>query len=338
VNILSIEDPRWREFVMTRSKATIFHHPAWARLLADCYGYPAMAVVIQDAGGAVAAGVPVINVSRPVGGRRWVSLPFTDHCPPLAVEREADLVAEAVDLARTRKLDTLEVRAPLAAHAGLQSGAAFVRHELTVSGDVDATWMGLFKNHRRNVRIAEKAGVRVERGESSADLDTFYRLHLQTRRRLGVPVQPRHFFRLLLERIIQQRLGFVLTAYSGAVPVAAAIFGSWNGTLVYKYSARDERYAKLDANYLLLWTAIRWAAENGCHTLDLGRSNIEQTLLRGFKSGWGAREEPLTYSRIAATPARLSSGRLRNAMGVVIRNSSPWVCRAAGELFYRYAS
>src|SRR5207253_6183781 len=124
-------------------------------------------------------------------------------------------------------------------------------------------WDRLARNHRRNVRLAERAGVRIVRGVSASDIETFYSLHLRTRRRLGVPVQPRRFFRLLLDTVIGQGLGFVLTAYSGAHPVASAVFGSWNGTLIYKYSARDERFAKRDANYLLLWSAIRWASENG---------------------------------------------------------------------------
>jgi len=189
------------------------------------------------------------------------------------------------------------------------------------------------------VRIAQKAGVRIVRGASERDLEVFYALHLRTRRRLGVPIQPRRFFRLLLGRIIRAELGFVLTAYSGEIPVAAAIFGSWNGTLLYKYSARDERYAKLDANYLLLWTAIEWAAEHGFHTFDLGRSDVGQVPLREFKDGWGASEETLAYSRIARAPTKSSSsGRAQGALGVVIRNSSPWLCRAVGELLYRYAT
>jgi len=338
MKLLPLEDPRWLEFAESQPRATLFHHPAWARLLADCYGYRAMALALTDRGGAVTAGVPVMDVSRPFGGRRWVSLPFTDYCPALAGDHADDLVTGLVEMARSAGLRLLELRAGLPPHHDIQEGAAFVRHELTVSGDPSPTWDQLFKNHRRNVRIAERAGVRIVRGGSASDFEMFYRLHLQTRRRLGVPIQPRRFFRLLLERIIQPGLGFVLSAYREDVLLASAIFGSWNGTLIYKYSARDERFAKLDANYLLLWTAIRWACENGYHTFDLGRSDVDQVLLRGFKSGWGAREEPLAYSRIATSPVGLSSRRMQSAMSLLIRNTNPWVCRVVGELLYKYAT
>ena len=337
MRLLELEDPGWVEFVRGRPEATLFHHPAWARLLVDCYGYRAMALALTDGAGAVTAGLPVVEVSRPLGQRRWVSLPFTDYCPPLAAQREPELVDELAALTRARAVRALELRAPVADHAGIQLRSAHVRHELALTGDVTVTWAGLFKNHRRNVRLAERGGVRIARGSSAADMETFYRLHLRTRRRLGVPIQPRRFFRLLLERVVAPGLGFVLTAYSGDTPIAAAIFGSWNGTLIYKYSARDERFAKLDANYLLIWTAIRIASENGCHTVDLGRSDLEQAPLRGFKNGWGALEKPLAYSWIANRPIKPSSRKFQQMMGKVIRNSAPWMCRTVGELFYRYA-
>ena len=88
--------------------------------------------------------------------------------------------------------------------------------------------------------------MRVVRGESAADVETFYRLHLQTRRRLGVPVQPRRFFALLLERVIRTGLGFVLTAHRDNVPVAGALFCAWNGTVMCKYSARADGFTKID--------------------------------------------------------------------------------------------
>jgi CelD/BcsL family acetyltransferase involved in cellulose biosynthesis len=335
VKLLGLADARWVEFVESRPEAMLFHHPAWAGLLSDCYGFRAMAVALDDRGGTITAGMPVIEVGRPFGRPRWVSLPFTDHCPPLG-ERTADLVRGLAELERFRALAGIEVRAPLPGEAIVRQNAAHVRHELALTPGADRIWNGLFKNHRRNVRIAERAGVRIVRGPAS-DIEVFYQLHLRTRRRLGVPIQPRRFFRLLRERILEPGLGFVLTAYSGETPVASAVFGSHNGAVIYKYSARDERFAKLDANYLLLWSAIRNASESGSRTFDLGRSDLDQPLLRGFKDGWGAREELLGYSWVARAPQSARSGRLGEALRLVIRNSSPWLCRAVGELFYKYA-
>jgi CelD/BcsL family acetyltransferase involved in cellulose biosynthesis len=335
MTLLRLEDPRWREFVESRPDSAIFHHPAWARLLADCYGYRPMVVALAE-GGTVTAGLPAIDVSLPLGGRRWVSLPFTDHCPPLADGAGGDLIGTLRELSRS-SYDVLELRAAVADPA-VRSGGAFVRHDLALSGDVASAWKRLRRNHRRSVQDAEGAGVRIARGSSASDIDTFYRIHLQTRRRLGVPVQPLRFFRLLHERLIRPGLGFVLTAYQGGVPAAAAVFCAWNGSLTCKYSGRADGFERVDAIHLIYWSAIRWGIENGYHRFDLGRTGVEQTQLRSFKVGWGTREEPLPYSWLGRAPVKESSHRLERAMAPMIRNSSPWVCRAIGEVFYKYAA
>ena len=64
--------------------STPFHDPAWAQLVADCYGFDAFAAALIAEDGEIRAGAPMVAV-RHLGRRpRWVSLPFTDYCPPLA--------------------------------------------------------------------------------------------------------------------------------------------------------------------------------------------------------------------------------------------------------------
>jgi len=186
--------------------------------------------------------------------------------------------------------------------------------------------------------------VTVRRSTSAGDVvDTFYALHVQTRRRLGVPVQPRRFFRALGERIIEPGLGFVMIASHGRQPLAAAVFLNWNRTVVYKYGASDSNAWRLRPNHLLFWEAIRWSAENGYQTFDFGRSEAAQQGLREFKSGWGTEEVPLTYSMIrdrtnvSADTSRVA-GWTSAAGGAVIRRSPAWVARLLGEVLYKYAA
>src|SRR5437868_1786533 len=81
---LALDDPEWAGFVGGRSEATCFHRPEWAELVGACYRYPAFVLVQRDGDGTVVAGLPVVEVRGPSGGRRWISLPFTDECGPLA--------------------------------------------------------------------------------------------------------------------------------------------------------------------------------------------------------------------------------------------------------------
>src|SRR5437773_8962055 len=98
MTLLALDDRRWREFVESRPDSTIFHHPMWAKLLADCYGYRAMAVVLE-AGGAGAACPPAVSVGLPGGPRPRAPLPFTGPCPPVAPRCGAAPIVTLGDLA-----------------------------------------------------------------------------------------------------------------------------------------------------------------------------------------------------------------------------------------------
>ncbi len=336
---LDISDPRWSAFVQSCSQALPFHHPAWTQLLAECYRYHPLVLALSDDTGGLIAGAPVLDVSSRLGGRRWASLPFTDYCPLLVKDQHVTVpVTTIIDEARFHKLDALELREGLSPRSGLHASEVAVRHTLDLTAGPAAVYSRFSKMHQRNVRKAEKAGVCVELGRSITDVRAFYRLHLLTRQRLGVPVQPWRFFQLLTDRMLQEHLGFVLIARINGVPAAAGVFLAWNGVLVYKYGASDPRFWEYRPNNLLFREAIRWGCENGYHTFDWGRTDFEDEGLRKFKDGWGAKEEPLVYSVIAEEPARSSSGRVNKAMGTVIRHSPAGVCRVLGELFYRYAA
>jgi hypothetical protein len=326
---LELEDPRWREFVESCAEAGPFHHPAWARLLGDAYGYRALALAATDESGKLTAGVPVLELR---GGRR-VSLPFTDACAPLALSAEG-LAALSRGLARLRQI---EIRAPF---PGVDARAVAVQHVLPLRADASLVYAGLHKSRiQRPVAKAEREGVVVRAGESRGDLlETFYGLHVQTRRRQGVPVQPRRFFELLWERMLEPGLGFVLVAEADSAPAAAAVFLSWNGSAIYKFGASDEARLRLRPNHLLLWDAIRRSCENGDRSFDFGRTDFGNTGLRTFKGGFGANERPLVYSQFGSAAAYDGGGRAARALAPVIRRSPPWVCRGLGELLYKYAA
>jgi CelD/BcsL family acetyltransferase involved in cellulose biosynthesis len=336
---LPLSDPTWSAFVRGCSTATPFHHPSWGALLAECYGYRPHALAVRDAHGEIVGGMPVLDVHRPFGGRRYVSLPFTDYCPLLAANgAEAAVTQSLVSAATTLRLHALEVRGALPPGQRVHTSAQAVRHTLELSDNPDTVARGISKHHRRNIRRAEQSNLRFHFGTRPADMDTFYRLHLLTRQRLGVPVQPWHFFESLARMLQREQLGFVAVACHDETPVAASVFMTWNGVMIYKYGASDPGFWELRPNNLLFWQAIRWGCEHGFRTLDWGRTDLDNQGLREFKSGWGAREEPLTYSVVADRPPTPAAGRIGPAMATVIRRSPTWVCRAMGEVLYRYAA
>jgi CelD/BcsL family acetyltransferase involved in cellulose biosynthesis len=341
VTVLELTDPRWEDFVARQPSATPFHHPRWGTLIADCYGFRAFAVATSDATGEIRAGLPVIEVRHLRGEPKWVTLPFTDYCPPLVPvpQEETDLVDALRRASKAAGVRRVEVRAPIAGASSVSRGA--LRHVIPLEGDPAQVYAGFRSSVRRHIAQAGRNGVTIRPAKGSEDLvDTFYRLHLRTRRRFGVPIQPRRFFRMLWESVISTGLGSVLIAEASASPVAAEVFLSWNGTTISKFSASDERAWSLRANNLITWHLIKTACELGSRWLDFGRTDAGSEGLRVFKRSWGAVEEPLGYAILGAgaEPAPSMGGKAGHLLASVIRHGPPVLCRAAGEALYRYAA
>jgi CelD/BcsL family acetyltransferase involved in cellulose biosynthesis len=340
VVIRPLWDARWTAFVANHPYALPFHHPSWAAMLAECYRFRAFSLTVDGPDGQVLAGVPVVEVPRRSGGYRWVALPFTDHCPPLvSADVDVDLSGRLDEVRRAFGVHRLELRADVPGPA-VQPDGAYLTHVLRLDRSEAEVFAALHGNQvRRNIRRAERAGVTVRQGTGEADLTgVFYRLHVRTRHRLGVPVQPRRYFRLLWERVVQPGHGAVLISESDGVPVAAGVFLASRGVCVYKYGASDERSWRVRPNHLLFWHAIRWAMGRGCTRFDFGRTDAGDTGLRQFKSYWGTVERPLAYSVLTDRPNRPGRDGVPGWGRAIIRHGPAIVPRAIGEPLYRYTA
>jgi len=333
---LLLTDARWRELVDTVDGVTVFHHPAWSRLLATCYGYRPFVVAIADSGGRIVGGIPVLEVNSWLTGKRWVSLAFSDHCAPLSCDSVVQdlLMTALLQSAENADIRTVEVRAPVGSATGFAETSDSVLHMLPLDKDVDRMVARFHRMHRRNTSSARKRGVTLEHGQGIQMVKQFYRLHLETRRRQGVPVQPWRFFRLLQQQVLGIGLGFVLLAHADGECVAGAVLLHYRDGLVYKYGASSEAGQAARANNLIFDEAIRWGCQNGYRTFDMGKTSLSNTGLRSFKSRWGAEERQLVYSRRSENGRVGHRDKVNLFMEKAIKNSPSIVCRVTGELLY----
>jgi CelD/BcsL family acetyltransferase involved in cellulose biosynthesis len=266
-------------------------------------------------------------------------LPFTDHCPPLGADALVpELVRELVALRRRERLSRIVVRDGLpATDPEVVPFDAGVVHAIALPADPETAFGAFSSGHRRDVRIAERAGLRASSGTTTSDVDAFIRLHTMTRKRLGVPVQPHGFLRAVGAALAAHDLGFITVVRRGDEPLAAGLFLFTDRTVLFKYSASDATAWKLCPNNLLVWTAIVRAIELGATVFDFGRSELSQEGLRAFKRRFGAQESPLVYTAIGSAPERggIAPGALSQH---VIRRSPQWVGRAVGRALYRYVA
>src|SRR3954447_8876558 len=298
-------DPRWDAFV-AEGHGSVFHDPEWLRLLTRVYGYDIAACCVADATGRIRAGLPLARVISPITGRRLVALPFSDVCEPLVSPEFRDartqLMSDVAGVGRRMGLG-VEIRAAVDELPGGHTSSGYLHHRLALDRDCTAIERrGISSAARRGVAKARRSGLVAERDSGAAALAEFYRLHLRTRRRQGVPTQPKRFI-MGLEALFRRGLGFVMLVRDPERRViAAAVFLSCNGVLTYKYGASDERHLGERPNNLLFMEAIAWGCATGHRALDFGRTDLDNPGLAAFKRGWGAEERPLSYTTTADRP------------------------------------
>jgi lipid II:glycine glycyltransferase (peptidoglycan interpeptide bridge formation enzyme) len=175
----------------------------------------------------------------------------------------------------------------------------------------------------------------VEKHTDATGLDIFYRLHLETRRRLGVPTQPKSFIDRFAGLFDAGR-GGVWLVRDGEEPIAAAVYLTHGKLVTYKYGASAAAGLSKRPNNLLMLTVIRDHAERGFETFDFGRTDLDNEGLRRFKRSLGAEEVPLAYTYLTE-PAPLGEPSLKEkVMATTIRRSPAVVGRLAGQMLYRH--
>ena len=336
---VGILDEQYTAFLRRHDEVTPFHLPSWSEVIAASYGFAPSVFCIRDDVGEICAASPGVHVGGRLRGRRWVSLPFTDACAPLADDpAAAEAFAAALDRHRQESgLNGIEVRGDVAGDAGTTLEVGY-RHVIPLTTDEREMFRRLRERSRRAVKRARREGLVVQREPDLRSAhSSFWRLHCATRRKLGVPVQPRAFFDAIWRLMIERDCGFVLSAYLGSRPVASAVFLERGPTVVYKFSASEPDLTSLHGPSAVLWEGIRTASEKGQVRMDLGRTELRHEGLRYFKLGWGSEETRLAYTYFGKGAPAESRGA-DGAVGQIIKRSPTIVARTIGRVAYRWTA
>jgi hypothetical protein len=339
-----LEDDRWLRLLHNHPDASVFHTPSWLRALRRTYGYEPIAFTTSRPGQSLNNGMVFCQVKSWMTGSRLVSLPFSDHCQPLADSSAgfksllSALHAEAED----RRWKYIELRPRVSqstildCDANLPTGEQFFFHCLDLNPDLQSLFSGFHKSCvQRKIRRAEREQLSYESGRSSALLGKFYGLLIKTRRRHQLPPQPLAWFENLVDCLGESLTIRVVS--KDEQPIASIMTIAFKRSLVYKYGCSDERFHNLGGMPLLFWNAIQEAKQSGYEELDFGRSEMDNEGLVQFKGHFGAECLRLTYYR---SPAPVTGGLSRNwgsrATRHILSRVPDSVLVPVGNLLYRH--
>jgi len=327
----------WQAFVEERVDSTALHHRQWIELLMEQYGFKLHLPAITE-NGQVRAAMPFLETTSLRGSKKLVSLPFTDYFSVLSSgDGAVEILCDALRSDLIPKIKSVVFRSD-ASIRGLEVQSEQVRHELFTGrplGQIEASFDDAVK---RNLRRTRENDLQFKSRRDADAMETFYRLHLMTRKKLGVPVQPKRFFQRLHERMIQSELAFVGVVSKDREPIAAGVFLTYHKRFIYKYAASHPKALKYRPNDCLVYNGIKLAVEDGFDWFDFGASDKRQAGLRRFKRKWGASESDIYHNYIkGAAESEASDSHAFRIASAIIRVSPQIVCRALGEVFYKYS-
>ncbi|MEW6031640.1 MAG: peptidoglycan bridge formation glycyltransferase FemA/FemB family protein [Bacillota bacterium] len=306
---------RFGEYVAHGPKGHILQTVAWGELKARTGWIPVRFVVEEVGSGRLRGAVSVLLRRIPVPGRK-LFLAYAPRGPVVDYEDEEALralvdevrrnlrargaVALKIDpdipAARTdvvRRLEGLGFRR-VDRGLGFEGVQPRFVFRLPLDRTPDELMAAFQPKTRYNIRLAVRRGVTVRPGRDLADLRTFYRILLETARRDRFLVRAERYYRDMWELLVERGLARLFLAEHEGETLAGTIAFILGDKAWYVYGASSNTRREVMPNYLLQWTMILWAKENGCRMYDFrgvsGNLDPSDPLygLYRFKKGFGA--------------------------------------------------
>ncbi len=288
----------WDELILSFPGYSFFHTSYWSKLLQKTYSYSPKYFIKKD-GREIKAILPLMLVQSIFTGKRAVALPFSDYCQPLTKDKNSftELWNEVLRFSSERKMKYVEIRGGEPLFDNIKPSTFDYNHTLNLSVDEEDLFKGFSVNTKRNIKKAIKENVEVEITGSERATEEFYEMNCVTRKKHGLPPQPRKFFLNLYELILKQNLGFISLARLNGRVIAGALYLLIGDKAIYKYGASHPEYLNKRANNLVMWEAIKHCSEKGFKSFCFGRTEPDNEGLRRFKLGWGTEESELKIYR-----------------------------------------
>ena len=293
-----LEINNWDELILDFKDYSFFHSAAWSKVISETYNYKRSYFTIME-NGAIKAGIPLMVVKSFITGKRAISLPFSDYCEPL-IKQEInfnDVIQEVKNFCIAENLKYLEFRGGNEFFDNIRPSTFDYNHILDLTAGQEILYKNLSSNTKRNIKKAIREEVKVENLNSLSALEDFYMMNCATRKKHGLPPQPKKFFMNLFEYVIAKNKGFISIARYQGNTIAGAVYLLIGKKALYKFGASYLKFQNLRPNNLVMWEAIKHCLKEGYESFCFGRTEPENDGLRKFKLGFGTSEKVLNIYR-----------------------------------------
>jgi lipid II:glycine glycyltransferase (peptidoglycan interpeptide bridge formation enzyme) len=139
---------------------------------------------------------------------------------------------------------------------------------------------------RYNIRLADRNGVTVRRGNGMADLNAFLTLMDETAARDGFVQHAGSYLAATYNALAPQGMATIRLAEHGGKILAANMEISFGDTVTYLYGSSSSESRNVMAPYALHWDAIRDAKKRGFAIYDFWGANPDWKGSYYYKDSW----------------------------------------------------
>ncbi|GHH70093.1 peptidoglycan bridge formation protein FemAB [Streptomyces sulfonofaciens] len=216
-----------------------------------------------------------VKMGPPVVAHRWDAETVKAALADPDARRLSDVHATAHEPAAAALVDRLRRmgwRSPRADGAdGFSAGQPRYVFQVPLAGrTLDEVRRGLNQQWRRNIKKAEKAGVKVVQGDRD-DLPGFYELYVETAARDRFAPRPLAYFQRMWTALTAEdpgRMRLYLAHHEGDL-LAAATMITVGEHVWYSYGASTGRKREVQPNNAIQWRMLSDAHERGAAVYDL---------------------------------------------------------------------
>jgi|GEM_PF-1628887 len=168
-------------------------------------------------------------------------------------------------------------------------------------------WASLEKRCRYSIKHAKKLGVKISKINNKFSPILYYKIHLETVKRLNIPPNPLNFY-LSIWRNLTDKFADFYFAFFDNKPIAGVIILKYRDVAYLYSSVLLEEYKSANVMNLLIWNLMLDLKHKGFKFFDLlfhpGKNDIKNPEhgLYLFKRSFGGKEVPIYHYEKSFSP------------------------------------
>lgn len=287
---------QWNDYVTSKEDGTFFHLAQWQQVIEKAFGHKTYMIYAWSTegigdGGKIVGVLPLGHVKSLLFGSNLVSMPFAVYGGAVADSKEIVqlLHQEGCRIAEELGVDSLELRQKKKSVDDWPTKDLYVTFTKEMFADYDENMKAIPSKQRSQIRSAIKKGLDCE---IDTDIERFFDAYSFSVWRLGTPVFPKHYFKILQEEF-KEDCEIMTASFEDETVASCMVFYFRDVVMLYYLGGKDSARS-LKGNDFLYWQVMCRAADRGCKVFDFGRSKVG-TGAYSFKLNKGFIPEPLEY-------------------------------------------